>query len=107
MYGSWMGVTLGALGVVLLLIAAALTAWTPLFALLIFAVVGMVLLVIAAMRRTAEATPGTGDHAGDPVSYAAPADGEGTASTTSGDGEQQPAAPRLENEPAGIWGEKR
>jgi hypothetical protein len=106
MYGSWMGVTLGGLGIVLLLIAAMLTAWTPIFALMIFAVVGTVLLVLAAMRRSAEATPGAEDHAGDPQSYAAPAGGEG-GGPADGDAGPEPAAPRLENEPAGIWGEKR
>jgi hypothetical protein len=107
MYGSWMGVTLGGLFVLLLLIAAALTAWTPLFALVIFGAAATVLLVLAAMRRTAEtASPGEQDHRGDPVSYAAPADGEG-AGANRGETAQEPPAPRLENEPAGIWGEKR
>jgi hypothetical protein len=107
MYGSWMGVTLSGLLIVLLLIAAALTAWTPLFALVIFGVIAMIMLVVAAMRRTAEtASPGEHDHRGDPVSYAAPADGEG-AGANRADSAQEPPAPRLENEPAGIWGEKR
>ena len=101
-----MGVTLSGLLVVLLLIAAAATAWTPLFALVIFAVIAMGLLVLAAMRRAAEATPGETDHAGDPVNYAAPAGGEGETAPSSGSG-PEPAAPRLENEPAGVWGEKR
>lgn len=107
MYGSWFGVTLSALLVVLLLIAVVFTAFTPLFALLIFAVVATILLGVAAMRRSAETgAPGEQDHSGDPVSYAAPAGGEGPGTGT-GDGEQEPPAPRLDNEPAGIWGEKR
>ncbi len=60
MYGSWFGVTMGAAGVLLFIVAAALTAWTPLFALAIFAAIGTVLLVLAAMRRSAEDAPGTG-----------------------------------------------
>ena len=102
-----MGVLLGGLAVALLLIAAVATAWTPIFALLIFAVIAMVLLALAALRRAKEATPGSTDHAGDPVSYAAPADGEGAGARTGTGDEPEPAAPRLENEPAGIWGEKR
>ena len=105
MYGSWMGVTLGALFVVMLVIAAMLTAWTPIFALAIFAVVGTVLLVLAAMRRSAEAGPGVDDHAGEPEKYAAPASGEG--GMADGEPGPEPAAPRLEDEPAGVWGEKR
>ena len=101
-----MGVMFGGLFVVMLVIAAMLTAWTPIFALAIFALVGTVLLVLAAMRRAAEATPGVDDHAGDPERYAAPASGEG-ASATDGDPGPEPAAPRLEDEPAGVWGEKR
>jgi membrane protein implicated in regulation of membrane protease activity len=107
MYGSWMGVTLGAIGVVLLVIAAMLTAWTPIFAFMIFAVIATFLLVLAAMRRSAEAsTPGAEDHAGDPERYAAPASGEG-GGHGDGDPGPEPVAPRLEDEPAGIWGEKR
>ena len=100
-----MGVTLGGLGILLLLLAAMLTAWTPIFAFLIFAVAATVLLVLAAVRRSAEATPGAEVHAGDPESYAAPASGEG--GHRDGEPGPEPAAPRLENEPAGIWGEKR
>ncbi|HYU61410.1 MAG TPA: hypothetical protein VEK39_11670 [Solirubrobacterales bacterium] len=105
MYGSWFGVTMGAAGVLLFIVAAALTAWTPLFALAIFAAIGTVLLVLAAMRRSAEDAPGTGTHRGDPQRYAAPASGEGgEASEPPGGSEaSEPAEP----ESAGVWGERR
>ena len=101
-----MGVLLGGLAVALLIVAVVATAWTPIFALLIFAAVGTVLLFLAAMRRSAEAIPGSADHAGNPERYAAPESGEGSGGGGA-DPDQEPAAPQLENEPAGIWGEKR
>jgi hypothetical protein len=101
MYGSWFGTVMGVVGVLLLLVAAALTAWTPLFALVIFAAAGTVLLLLAAMRRSAEDAPGAGTHRGDPEHYSAPAEGEGSSgdAARASEYEQTPAP-----ESAGIYG---
>jgi hypothetical protein len=108
MYGSWAGAIVGILVVLGLLLAAVLTAWTPIFAFLIFGVIAAGLLVVAAMRRAAEASPGTSVHAGDPESHAAPAAGEGAAPSTVGDHAEPDAAqePPPERQTAGVWGEK-
>jgi hypothetical protein len=101
MYGSWFGTVLGVVGVLLLIVAAMLTAWTPLFALVIFAAVGTVLLLLAALRRSAEDAPGADTHQGDPEHYSAPADGERTSSDAARASEyEQTPAP----ESAGIYG---
>ena len=108
MYGSWAGAMVGILVVGGLLLAAVLTAWTPIFAFLAFGVVAAVLLVLAAMRRAAEASPGTDVHAGAPESYAAPADGEGASESTAADHPEPAAAqdPPPERQTAGVWGER-
>jgi hypothetical protein len=104
MYGSWSGAIVGVLVVFGLLLAAVLTAWTPIFAFLIFAVIAAALLMLAAMRRSAEASPGTEVHSGDPEHFAAPADGEGGA-TSSEPGHPEPD-PAPQPESAGVWGER-
>jgi hypothetical protein len=104
MYGSWSGAIAGVLVVFGLLLAAVLTAWTPIFAFLIFGVIAAALLVLAAMRRSAEASPGTEVHSGDPEHFAAPADGEGGAASGEPGHPEPDAAP--EPESAGVWGER-
>jgi hypothetical protein len=104
MYGSWSGAIVAVLVVFGLLIAAALTAWTPLFAFVIFGVIGSVLLVLAAMRRSAEDRPGTAVHSGDPERYAAPADGEGAPRSGEPGHPEPDQAPQPQS--AGVWGER-
>ena len=101
MYGSWFGTVVGVVGVLLFIVAAALTAWTPLFALAVFAAIGTVLLVLAAMRRSAEDSPGAGTHRGDPEHYSAPEKGGGSSgdAARASEYEQTPAP-----ESAGIYG---
>lgn len=102
MYGSWFGTVMVGVGVLLLLAAAALTAWTPLFALAIFAAIGTVLLLLAALRRSAEDSPGAGTHRGDPEHYSAP-QGEGSSADAARASEyEQTPAP----ESAGIYGQQ-
>jgi hypothetical protein len=105
MYGTWFAVTLSGIAVILLAIAAAFL-WAPLFALVVFAAIGTVMLVIAAMRRT-EDVPGRSTHRGDPESYAAPASGEGGGGGAGG--HREPAEPEQapEHESTGAWGERR
>jgi hypothetical protein len=106
MYGSWFGVTMSAVGVILLLVAAAATAWTPLFAFAIFGVIGTVLLVLAAMRRSAEDAGGSGVRGG-PERSAAPVGGEGSPGSDDGRGPPASEPERTpERESAGIWGER-
>jgi hypothetical protein len=106
MYGSWFGAVIGVAGVLLLIVAAMLTAWTPIFAFAIFAAIGAVLLVLAAMGRTAEDVPGREVHRGDPERHAAPVGGEGS-SGSDGDAPEAPQPERTpEPESAGIWGER-
>jgi hypothetical protein len=105
MYGTWYAVILSGIGLVFLAIAAAFL-WAPLFALVAFAAIGMVMLVMAAMRRT-EDVPGRSTHRGDPESYAAPAGGEGS---SVGNGSRQgPVEPEQApaRESTGAWGERR
>jgi hypothetical protein len=78
MYGSWFGAIMGGAFVLLLIVAAMLTAWPPIFAFAVVAAIGAVLLVLAAMRRTAEDVPGRDVHRGDPERHAAPVGGEGS-----------------------------
>jgi hypothetical protein len=106
MYGTWYAVTLSGIGVVLLAIAGAFL-FAPLFALAIFAAIGTVMLVIAAMRRS-EDVPGRQTHRGDPESYAAPASGEGGGSA-GGAERREPSEPEQAPEPesTGAWGERR
>jgi hypothetical protein len=108
MYGTWFAFTLGGVAVLLLVVAAALTAWTPLFALAAFAAIGTVLLVVAAMRRAEEDLPGRETHAGDPERYAAPAGGEGGGGSRGAAGKPDTTKPDQEPEPesAGMWGER-
>lgn len=97
---------MSAAGVLLLLVAAAATAWTPLFALAIFAAIGTVMLVLAAMRRSTQDAPATQTGRGDPERYAAPVGGEGSRGNDRG-GTERPEADRTpEPESAGIWGER-
>jgi hypothetical protein len=105
MYGTWYAVTLAAIGLVLLAIAAAFL-WAPLFALAAFAAIGMVMLVIAALRRTEE-VPGRATHRGDPESYAAPASGEGASGEPTE--RREPLEPEQAPAPesTGAWGEQR
>jgi hypothetical protein len=107
MYGSWFAVTLSGIGVILLVIAGAFL-FAPLFALALFAAIGMVMLVIAAMRRS-EDVPGRSTHRGDPESYAAPAGGEGGGGTAESSGPAEAPEPELapERESTGAWGERR
>jgi hypothetical protein len=106
MYGSWFGVILAVVGVLLLLVASAATGWTPLFAFVIFGVIAAGLLVIAAMRRSAEGVPGRETHRGDPEAHAAPVAGEGSSGTDGGAPESGEAGQAPERESAGIWGER-
>jgi hypothetical protein len=106
MYGTWYAVTLSGIGVIMLAIAAAFL-WAPLFALVAFAAIGTLMLVIAAMRRT-EDLPGRATHRGDPERYAAPASGEGGSAAPSGD-RREPFEPEQAPAPesTGAWGERR
>jgi hypothetical protein len=106
MYGSWFGVIMGGVGVLLLLVAAAATAWPPLFALVIFAVIGTVLLVLAAMQRSAQDAPATQTSSGDPERYAAPVGGEGSPGDDRGGAKPSEPERTPEPESAGIWGER-
>jgi hypothetical protein len=55
MYGTWFLLTFGlTAGLVLLIGALALSAWSPLFAVLAFVVIGAVLLALASFRRSSE-----------------------------------------------------
>jgi hypothetical protein len=105
MYGSWFAVTFSGIAVVALVIAGAFL-FAPLFALAIFAAIGTVMLVIAAMRRS-EDVPGRQTHRGDPESYAAPASGEGGSAAAGG--RREPTEPEQAPEPesTGAWGERR
>jgi len=107
MYGSWFGAVMGAAGVALLLLAAVLTAWTPIFAIVIFAAAATVLLVLAAMRRSAEDSPGAAVHAGDPERHAAPVGGEGSSGASSSAPEHPEPDQAPEPESTGVWGERR
>jgi membrane protein implicated in regulation of membrane protease activity len=107
MYGSWFGVMMSVVGVILLLVAAAATAWTPLFAFAIFAAIGAVMLVVAAMRRSAEDARGGGRRGGGPKRSAAPVGGEGSRGSDNGRGAPASESERTpEPESAGIWGER-
>jgi hypothetical protein len=106
MYGSWFGAVMGVAGVLLLVVAAMLTAWTPIFAFAAFAVIGAALLVLAAMRRTAEDVPGREVHRGDPERHAAPVGGEGSNGSAADTPEATEPEGGPEPESAGIWGER-
>jgi hypothetical protein len=107
MYGTWFAVTFSGFAVVALVIAAAIW-FAPLFALAVFAAIGTVMLVIAAMRRSEE-LPGRQTHRGDPESYAAPAGGEGSSGAAESGGRPETPEPQQAPEPesTGVWGERR
>jgi hypothetical protein len=106
MYGSWYAVTLSGLALILLVMAGAFL-FAPILALAVFAAVGTVMLVIAAMRRS-EDVPGRATHRGDPETYAAPAGGEGgSGEASSGRPESPEPQPTPEPESTGAWGERR
>ena len=82
MWGSWLGVTFTGLVVVLFLVGISFAA-SPLFAVLIVAVIGVFAAVVVVTRRLRE--PGGGAAAGsqNPRTGGAPASGEGSGSPTS------------------------
>jgi hypothetical protein len=72
MWGSWFLITIGGtVGIVLLIGALALSAWSPIFAILAFIVVAIVLAVGAGLRRSDQYVEGAESDRG------APARGEG------------------------------
>ena len=85
MWGSWMGVTFTGLVVVLFLIAISFAA-SPLFAVLIAAVVALVAVVVVFAGRLREAGDGANSATRNPRSGGAPASGEGSGSPTSSTG---------------------
>ncbi len=94
MWGSWYGVLTAALLGGLLLLAAALTAWTPLFAIGIAAVVIAGFAVYFAIKGGQEEVAGTAP--GD----VGPADPEDQP-------EHRPQSRRGSQKAHGVWGEKR
>ena len=60
MWGTWFAITVGlTVGLVLLIGALALTAWSPIFAVIIFIVAAVVLAVGAATRRSSQYVEGS------------------------------------------------
>jgi membrane protein implicated in regulation of membrane protease activity len=60
MWGTWFLVTIGgSIGLVLLVGALALSAWSPIFAILAFVVIAVVLAGGAALRRSSQYVEGT------------------------------------------------
>jgi hypothetical protein len=60
MWGSWFLITIGGtIGIVLLIGALALSAWSPIFAIIAFIVIAIVLAAGAALRRSDQYVEGT------------------------------------------------
>jgi hypothetical protein len=88
MWGSWIMLTLGGVGIALLLIAIAFGTSAALFPVLIAAMAGVVIAIFIGLRRSTEyAQQGRGS-SGPPAprSGGAPASGEGSGSPTSPSG---------------------
>ena len=77
MWGSWFGVTLGGLLVVLLIIAIAFGTSALLFPVIIVALIAIVAAAISIVKAGARNRPIDQSVQPDPVEYAAPASGEG------------------------------
>lgn len=103
MWGNWLGVTLGGLGVVLVLLAATVLA-SPLFAILI-AIVAIAVAIPLMSRLRSRSEGGAGVEGG---SGGEPASGEGAGVGS----DSVPAAHRARERTSGriskgIWGERR
>lgn len=85
MWGSWLGVTFTGLIVVLFLVAISFAA-SPLFAVLIAAIVAVLAVVVVFAQRLRQAGDGAGAVSQNPRSGGAPASGEGSGSPTSSTG---------------------
>jgi hypothetical protein len=105
MWGTWFNVTLSVVGVLLLLVIAIATAWTPLFAIVIAAaVIALAIPIMSARRASSERGSGV-----DGGADGAPASGEG-GDLTSSDGASAAQGPREGSSSRisdGIWGERR
>ena len=82
MWGSWLGVTFTGLVVVLFLVGISFAA-SPLFAVLIAAVIGLFTAVLVVTRRLRETGGGAEAGSQNPRTGGAPASGEGSGSPTS------------------------